>query len=100
MDNQQKIILAVYVDVYKQGTAWRQDPGCDTKAEPEGVQTVKRETNPLYYRSIELFGQALGYRFCSTQASTCGAQPIVTTLECLKHVCKSDIDTLYMKLCS
>ena len=61
------------------------------------VQTVKRETNPLYYRSIELFGQATGVPVLLNTSFNLRGEPIVTTpSNALNTFGKSDIDTLYM----
>jgi carbamoyltransferase len=61
------------------------------------IQTVQRETNPLYYRSIELFGQATGIPVLLNTSFNLRGEPIVTTpANALNTFGKSDIDTLYM----
>jgi carbamoyltransferase len=61
------------------------------------IQTVQREINPLYYRSIELFGQATGVPVLLNTSFNLRGEPIVTTpLNALNTFGKSDIDTLYM----
>jgi carbamoyltransferase len=61
------------------------------------IQTVRRETNPLYYRAIELFGQATGVPVLLNTSFNLRGEPIVTTpANALNTFGKSDIDTLYM----
>ena len=61
------------------------------------IQTVRRENNPLYYRSIELFGQATGVPVLLNTSFNLRGEPIVTTpANALNTFSKSDIDTLYM----
>jgi carbamoyltransferase len=61
------------------------------------IQTVRRENNPLYYRSIELFGQATGVPVLLNTSFNLRGEPIVTTpANALNTFGKSDIDTLYM----
>ena len=43
------------------------------------IQTVQRDTNPLYYRSIELFGQATGVPVFLNTSFNLRGEPIVTT---------------------
>jgi carbamoyltransferase len=58
---------------------------------------VQRETNPLYYRSIELFGQATGVPVLLNTSFNLRGEPIVTTpSNALNTFGKSDIDTLYV----
>lgn len=60
------------------------------------VQTVRRETNQLYYRAIELFGQATGVPVLLNTSFNLRGEPIVTTpANALNTFAKSDIDTLY-----
>lgn len=60
------------------------------------VQTVRRETNQLYYRAIELFGQATGVPVLLNTSFNLRGEPIVTTpANALNTFGKSDIDTLY-----
>lgn len=61
------------------------------------VQTVRREWNPLYYRAIELFGEATGVPVLLNTSFNLRGEPIVTTpANALNTFSKSDIDTLYM----
>jgi carbamoyltransferase len=61
------------------------------------VQTVTKESNPLYYRSIELFGQATGVPVLLNTSFNLRGEPIVTTpANALNTFSKSDIDTLYV----
>ena len=61
------------------------------------IQTVQRDTNPLYYRTIELFGQATGVPVLLNTSFNLRGEPIVTTpTNALNTFAKSDIDTLYM----
>ena len=61
------------------------------------VQTVRRESNPLYYRAIELFGQATGVPVLLNTSFNLRGEPIVTTpSNALNTFGNSDIDTLYV----
>jgi carbamoyltransferase len=61
------------------------------------IQTVKRDTNPLYYRAVELFGEATGVPVLLNTSFNLRGEPIVTTpANALNTFAKSDIDTLYM----
>lgn len=61
------------------------------------IQTVRREWNPLYYRSIELFGEATGVPVLLNTSFNLRGEPIVNTpANALNTFTKSDIDTLYM----
>jgi carbamoyltransferase len=61
------------------------------------IQTVRREWNPLYYRAIELFGEATGVPVLLNTSFNLRGEPIVTTpANALNTFSKSDIDTLYM----
>ena len=61
------------------------------------LQTVRREWNPLYYRAIELFGQATGVPILLNTSFNLRGEPIVNTpANALNTFGKSDIDTLYM----
>lgn len=61
------------------------------------IQTVRREWNPLYYRVIELFGEATGIPVLLNTSFNLRGEPIVTTpANALNTFGKSDIDTLYM----
>jgi carbamoyltransferase len=61
------------------------------------VQTVRREWNPLYYRAVELFGEATGVPVLLNTSFNLRGEPIVSTpANALNTFGKSDIDTLYM----
>lgn len=61
------------------------------------MQTVRREWNPLYYRAVELFGEATGVPVLLNTSFNLRGEPIVNTPEnALNTFGKSDIDTLYM----
>lgn len=61
------------------------------------MQTVRREWNPLYYRVIELFGEATGVPVLLNTSFNLRGEPIVTTpTNALNTFGKSEIDTLYM----
>lgn len=61
------------------------------------IQTVRKEWNPLYYRSIELFGQATGVPVLMNTSFNLRGEPIVTTpANALSTFTKGDLDTLYM----
>ena len=61
------------------------------------IQTIRREWNPLYYRAVELFGEATGVPVLLNTSFNLRGEPIVNTPEnALNTFAKSDIDTLYM----
>jgi carbamoyltransferase len=61
------------------------------------IQTVRREWNPLYYRAVELFGEATGVPILLNTSFNLRSEPIVNTpTNALNTFGKSDIDTLYM----
>lgn len=61
------------------------------------MQTVRRDWNPLYYRAVELFGEATGVPVLLNTSFNLRGEPIVTTpINALNTFGKSDIDTLYM----
>jgi carbamoyltransferase len=61
------------------------------------IQTVRRETNQLYYRAVELFGQATGVPVLLNTSFNLRGEPIVTTpSNALNTFGNSDIDTLYL----
>lgn len=61
------------------------------------MQTVRAEWNPLYYRTIELFGEATGVPVLLNTSFNLRGEPIVTTPQnALNTFGRSDIDTLYM----
>ena len=58
---------------------------------------MRREWNPLYYRAIELFGEATGVPVLLNTSFNLRGEPIVTTpTNALNTFTQSDIDTLYM----
>jgi carbamoyltransferase len=62
------------------------------------LQTVRREWNPLYYRTIELFGEATGVPVLLNTSFNLRGEPIVNTpTNALNTFSKSDIDTLYIE---
>jgi carbamoyltransferase len=62
------------------------------------LQTVRREWNPLYYRAIELFGEATGVPVLLNTSYNLRGEPIVNTPEnALNTFRKSELDTLYME---
>ena len=62
------------------------------------LQTVRREWNPLYYRAIELFGEATGVPVLLNTSYNLRGEPIVNTPEnALNTFQKSELDTLYME---
>ncbi|MFQ5421646.1 MAG: carbamoyltransferase C-terminal domain-containing protein, partial [Anaerolineae bacterium] len=61
------------------------------------IQIVQRDWNPLYYRAIELFGEATGVPVLLNTSFNLRGEPIVNTpANALNTFTKSDIDTLYM----
>jgi carbamoyltransferase len=61
------------------------------------IQTVRREWNPLYYRAVELFGEATGVPVVLNTSFNLRGEPIVTTpANALNTFTKSDMDTLYL----
>ena len=61
------------------------------------IQTVRKDTNPLYYQTIKLFGEATGVPVLLNTSFNLRGEPIVTTpANALNTFGKSDIDTLYM----
>lgn len=61
------------------------------------IQTVRPEWNPLYYRVVELFGEATGIPVLLNTSFNLRGEPIVTTpANALNTFGASDIDTLYM----
>ena len=61
------------------------------------LQTVRKEWNPLYYRAVELFGEATGVPVLLNTSFNLRGEPIVNTpLNALNTFTKSDIDALYM----
>lgn len=62
------------------------------------LQTVRRGWNPLYYRVIKLFGEAMGVPVLLNTSLNLRGGPIVNTPENALHTFgKSDIDTLYIE---
>jgi carbamoyltransferase len=61
------------------------------------LQTIRREWNPLYYRAVELFGEATGVPVLLNTSFNLRGEPIVNTpANALNTFTASDIDTLYM----
>ncbi|MCP4536131.1 MAG: hypothetical protein GY832_03200 [Chloroflexi bacterium] len=61
------------------------------------LQTIRREWNPLYYRAVELFGQATGVPVLLNTSFNLRGDPIVNTpANALDTFAKSDIDTLFI----
>jgi len=61
------------------------------------IQTVQRDINPLYYRSVELFREATGVPVLLNTSFNLRGEPIVTTpANALNTFSKSDIDTVYI----
>ncbi|MGH2537040.1 MAG: carbamoyltransferase family protein [Candidatus Promineifilaceae bacterium] len=61
------------------------------------LQTVRREWNPLYYRAVELFGQATGVPVLLNTSFNLRGEPIVTTpANALNTFGQSDIEALYL----
>jgi carbamoyltransferase len=62
------------------------------------LQTARREWNPLYYRTIELFGQATGVPVLLNTSFNLRGEPIVNSpRDALNTFGKSGIDALYME---
>lgn len=61
------------------------------------LQTVRREWNPLYYRVIELFGEATGIPILLNTSFNLRGEPIVNSpANALKTFAKSGIEALYL----
>jgi carbamoyltransferase len=61
------------------------------------LQSVRREWNPLYYRTIEMFGQATGVPVLLNTSFNLRGEPIVNTPEnALNTFSKSELASLYM----
>jgi carbamoyltransferase len=61
------------------------------------LQTVRSEWNPLYHRTIELFGEATGIPILLNTSFNLRGEPIVNTpTNALNTFSKSGIDTLYL----
>ena len=61
------------------------------------IQTVRREWNPLYYRTVECFEELTGVPVLLNTSFNLRGEPIVNTpAEALNTFSKSGIDTLYM----
>ncbi len=61
------------------------------------VQVMRRDWNPLYYRAIQLFGEATGVPVLMNTSFNLRGEPIVNTpANALNTFGKSEIDTLYM----
>jgi carbamoyltransferase len=61
------------------------------------LQTVRAEWNPLYYRVVELFGEATGVPVLLNTSFNLRGEPIVNTPEnALNTFHKSELSALYM----
>jgi carbamoyltransferase len=61
------------------------------------LQTARHEWNPLYHRTIELFGQATGVPVLLNTSFNLRGEPIVNSPgDALSTFGRSDIDTLYL----
>ena len=61
------------------------------------LQSIRREWNPLYYRTIELFGEATGVPVLLNTSFNLRGEPIVNTPEnALNTFRKSELAALYM----
>jgi carbamoyltransferase len=61
------------------------------------IQTVRRDWNPIYYRAIELFGQATGIPILLNTSFNLRGEPIVNTpTNAINTFNKSGIESLYM----
>ncbi len=61
------------------------------------VQVMRQDWNPLYYRAIQLFGEATGVPVLMNTSFNLRGEPIVNTpANALNTFGKSEIDTLYM----
>ena len=64
------------------------------------VQTVLRETNPLYYRLIETFGEATGVPVVLNTSFNLKGEPIVNTpAEAFHTFTESGMDALVLGHC-
>lgn len=62
------------------------------------VQTIRREINPLYYRAIEMFGEATGVPILLNTSFNLRGEPIVATpQDALATFAKSGLDLLVME---
>ena len=61
------------------------------------LQSVRREWNPAYYRTVEKFGEATGVPVLLNTSFNLRGEPIVNTPEnALSTFARSDIDALVM----
>jgi carbamoyltransferase len=61
------------------------------------IQTIRKEWNPLYYRVVELFGEATGVPVLLNTSFNLRGEPIVNTpANALNTFNKSGIETLYI----
>ncbi len=87
-------MLMVYPTVEGQG---ERIPAVTHEGGTGRLQMVRREWNPLYYRTVELFGEATGVPVLLNTSFNLRGEPIVTTPEnALNTFSKSELDTLYM----
>jgi carbamoyltransferase len=65
-----------------------------------GLQTVHQDSNPLYYRLIERFGEATGVPVLLNTSFDLKGEPIVTTVQdAYNTFAKSGMDTLVAGHC-
>jgi carbamoyltransferase len=89
-----RYMLMVYPTVAGQG---ERIPAVTHEGGTGRMQLVRREWNPLYYRTVELFGEATGVPVLLNTSFNLRGEPIVTTPEnALNTFGKSELDTLYM----
>ena len=89
-----RYMLMVYPTVEGQG---ERIPAVTHEGGTGRLQVVRREWNPLYYRTVELFGEATGVPVLLNTSFNLRGEPIVTTPEnALNTFSKSELDTLYM----
>ena len=89
-----RYMLMVYPTVKGQG---ERIPAVTHEGGTGRLQVVRREWNPLYYRTVELFGEATGVPVLLNTSFNLRGEPIVTTPEnALNTFSKSELDTLYM----
>ncbi len=89
-----RYILMVYPTVEGQG---ERIPAVTHEGGTGRLQMVRCEWNPLYYQTVELFGEATGVPVLLNTSFNLRGEPIVTTPEnALNTFSKSELDTLYM----
>lgn len=71
-----RYILMVYPTIESQG---ERIPAMTHEGGTGRLQVVRREWNPLYYRTVELFGEATGVPVLLNTSFNLRGEPIVTT---------------------